>query len=219
MFRFLHTADLHLDAPLRSLALRDEDLFDLVGNATRRALERIVDICLEEEVDALLIAGDLYDGDMRSMKTAAFLSRQMERLNEHGVLVFMIRGNHDAESVITRELDLPPNVHVFTGHGGAERLQDHDVVIHGVSFSKPHAPDSLLPKYKAPVPGCFNIGLLHTSLAGAEGHDTYAPCSVSDLQSLGYDYWALGHVHQRQVHGNGSLRLSSSIASPVPWMA
>ncbi len=200
MFRFVHTADLHLDAPLRSLALKDKDLADLVGNATRRALERIVDLCLEEQVDALLIAGDLYDGDMRSMKTAAFLVSEMERLHRAGVSVFMIRGNHDAESVLTRELEFPPNVHVFTGHGGTVELTDQGVAIHGVSFAKPLAPESLLPKYKEPVPGSFNIGMLHTSLAGAAGHDTYAPCSTNDLQSHGFDYWALGHIHLRRVH-------------------
>ncbi len=200
MFRFIHTADLHLDAPLKSLALKDEDLSQLVGNATRRGLERIVDLCLEEDVDALLIAGDLYDGDMRSMKTAAFLVSEMERLNAAGIAVFMIRGNHDAESVLTRELEFPSNVHVFTGHGGTVELSEKGVAIHGVSFAKPHAPESLLPKYKAPVAGLLNIGLLHTSLAGAAGHDTYAPCSVNDLKSHGYEYWALGHIHIRQVH-------------------
>ncbi|MDU8946745.1 metallophosphoesterase family protein [Ovoidimarina sediminis] len=200
MFRFVHTADLHLDAPLKSLALKDPDLFDLVGNATRRALERIVDLCLEEEVNALMIAGDLYDGDMRSMKTAAFLVGQMERLSAAGVAVFMIRGNHDAESVLTRELEFPPNVHVFTGHGGTVELPESGVAVHGVSFAKPQAPESLLPKYKPPVSGLFNIGLLHTSLAGASGHDTYAPCSVNDLIAHGFDYWALGHIHIRQVH-------------------
>jgi exonuclease SbcD len=200
MFRFVHTADLHLDAPLRSLALRDAELSELVGNATRHALERIVDLSISDRVDALLIAGDLYDGDMRSMKTAAFLVSEMERLNAAGILVFMIRGNHDAESVLTRELELPPNVHVFTGHGGTVQLDDKGVAFHGVSFAKPKAPESLLPKYNQPVPGLFNVGLLHTSLAGAAGHDTYAPCSVNDLKAHGYDYWALGHVHIRQVH-------------------
>jgi DNA repair exonuclease SbcCD nuclease subunit len=200
MFRFIHTSDLHLDAPLRSLALKDQELFELVGTATRLALERIVDICLEEQVNALLIPGDLYDGDMRSMKTAAYLIHQMERLNDKNILVFIVRGNHDAESVITKELVFPPNVKVFSGHGGVERIDEHEVAVHGVSFAKPHAPESLLPKYDSPIPGWFNIGLLHTSLAGAEGHDDYAPCSVKDLQSHGYDYWALGHVHKRQVH-------------------
>lgn len=200
MFRFIHTADLHLDAPLHSLALKDEALSDLVGSATRGALERIVNLCLDENVHALLIAGDLYDRDLHSMKTAAFLTAQLERLNTAAIPVFIIRGNHDAASVITKELDLPPNVHVFSGHGGTERLEEHGIAIHGVSFARPQAPESLLPKYPAPVAGCFNIGLLHTSLAGSEGHDTYAPCSVSDLMNHGYAYWALGHIHKRQVH-------------------
>ena len=200
MFRFIHTADLHLDAPLKSLAMKDADLSDLVGNATRRALERIVDLCLEENVDALLIAGDLYDGDMRSMKTAAFLVSEMDRLNAAGIAVYIIRGNHDAESVLTRELEFPPNVNVFTGHGGTIEVPEKGVVIHGVSFAKPKAPESLLPKYDPPISGLFNIGLLHTSLAGASGHDTYAPCSVNDLTAHGFDYWALGHIHIRQLH-------------------
>lgn len=156
--------------------------------------------CLEEDIHALLIAGDLYDRDLHSMKTAAFLTAQLERLNAASIPVFIIRGNHDAASVITKELDLPPNVHVFTGHGGTVQLEKYGIAIHGVSFAKPQAPESLLPKYPAPEVGCFNIGLLHTSLAGSEGHDTYAPCSVSDIKNHGYDYWALGHIHKRQVH-------------------
>ncbi len=200
MFRFIHTSDLHLDAPLRSLALKDQALSELVGTATRLALERIIDICLEEKVNALLIPGDLYDGDMRSMKTAAYLIHQMERLNEKKIFVYIVRGNHDAESVITKELEFPPNVTVFPGHGSVEYINEYEVAIHGVSFAKPHAPESLLPKYSPPVSDWFNIGLLHTSLTGAAGHDDYAPCSVKDLQSHGYDYWALGHVHKRQIH-------------------
>ena len=114
-FRFLHTADLHLDSPLVSLALRNADLADLVRGASRRALERIVDIAIAEEVDALLIAGDLYDGAQTSMSTALFLVSEMRRLETAGIRVFVIRGNHDAQSQITRELTFPPNVHVFDG--------------------------------------------------------------------------------------------------------
>lgn len=200
MFKFIHTADVHLDSPLKTLAMRDPDLAQLVGGATRRAFERVIDICIEESADALIIAGDLYDGDLRSMKTAAFLGRQMRRLDEAGIRVFMIRGNHDSESTITRYLDLPSNVHVFTGHGGVEEIPDAGVAIHGVSFARRHAPDSLLPKYRPPVDGLINIGLMHTSLAGASGHDEYAPCALNELSSHGFDYWALGHVHARQVH-------------------
>jgi DNA repair protein SbcD/Mre11 len=201
-FRFVHTADLHLDSPLRSLSLRNSDLAALVGDATRQALVRIVDLCLEEQVDALIIAGDLYDGDQTSMKTARFLATQMQRLHEAGISVFKIRGNHDALSKITQELVLPPSVKVFSGRAEAVELARGglNVAIHGLSFSKPQAPESLFPKYKAPVPGAFNIGIMHTSLAGAPGHDLYAPCSVAELHGSGFDYWALGHIHQRTHH-------------------
>ncbi|MFB2602920.1 exonuclease SbcCD subunit D, partial [Rhizobium phaseoli] len=115
-YRFVHTADLHLDSPLRSLALRNAELADLVSDASRQALIAIVDLCLEEQVDALVIAGDLYDGEQTSMKTARFLASQLERLHRAGICVFKIRGNHDAMSKIARELVMPDTVKVFGGH-------------------------------------------------------------------------------------------------------
>lgn len=201
-FRFVHTADIHLDSPLRSLALRNRDLAALIGDATRAALVAIVDLCLVEQVDALMIAGDLYDGEQTSMKTARFLAGEMERLHRAGIRVFTIRGNHDALSKITQELILPPFVKTFGGRGEAvETRHGHlDIVVHGLSFSKPQAPESLLPKFTRPLPDAVNIGILHTSLAGAPGHDTYAPCSAADLHGWGFDYWALGHVHARTQH-------------------
>lgn len=201
-FRFVHTADIHLDSPLRSLALRNGDLAELVGDATRRAFVGIVDLCLEERVDALIIAGDLYDGDQTSMKTARFLASEMARLNEAAIRVFIVRGNHDALSRITKELILPPSVKVFEARAEAVELTAGalPVAVHGLSFAKPHAPESLLPKYKRPVPDALNIGLMHTSLGGAPGHDVYAPCAVADLDGWGFDYWALGHIHARSTY-------------------
>jgi exonuclease SbcD len=199
MIKILHTADVHLDSPLRSLALRDPELRDRVRTSSRAALTRIVDTALAEEVAALLIAGDLFDGAERSARTAAFLTLQLERLRERGIQAFYIKGNHDAENPLTGELTLPDNVHVFDGRGGKVQLAE-DVWIHGVSFANRHAPESLLPKFPAPVEGAVNIAMLHTSLSGAEGHDPYAPCTVGELTAAGFDYWALGHVHRRQVH-------------------
>ncbi|MCI4662011.1 MAG: DNA repair exonuclease [Neomegalonema sp.] len=199
-FRFVHTADLHLDSPLRSLALRDPALAERIGDASRQTLARIVALSLKERVDALLIVGDLYDGALRSMKTARFLEAQMRRLQEAQIRVFLIRGNHDARSLLTQSVLWPDNVTVFPSEGSSVILKDPAVAVHGVSFEREHAPESLLPRYPAPVPGAFNIGLLHTSLSGSREHDDYAPCSVGDLLAQGYDYWALGHIHARQVH-------------------
>lgn len=203
--KILHTADLHLDSPLASLALRNEDLQARVITASRKALEKMVDFCISEGVAAMLIAGDLYDRAERSAKTAAYLTIQMERLRAAGVQVFYIKGNHDAENPITGEIDLPANVHVFDGRGGKVQAAP-GVWVHGVSFRDKHAPDSLVPKFGAPELGAVNIAMLHTSLTGSAGHDPYAPCSVADLVQTGFDYWALGHIHKRQVH------------STAPWV-
>jgi exonuclease SbcD len=201
-FRFIHTADLHLDSPLRSLALRNADLAELVGDATRKALVAIVDLCLDEQVDALIIAGDLYDGDQTSMKTARFLAGQMQRLHEAAISTFIVRGNHDALSRITQELILPDSVTIFGGRSHAVDVTRGSLAlsIHGLSFAKPQVPESLLEKYGPPTPDAVNIGIMHTSLAGAPGHDPYAPCKAADLHGWGFDYWALGHIHTRTQH-------------------
>lgn len=201
-FRFVHTADIHLDSPLKSLAMRNEELAELVGNATRTTFGRIVDLCVSENVQALLIAGDLYDGSQNSMKTARFLAQEMERLDAAGIAVFVIRGNHDAASRITRELALPDNVTVFPDEAEVieTKWNGHPIAVHGISFSHPHAPDSLLGQFGPALQGAFNIGMLHTSLGGAPGHDLYAPCTLVDLQATGFDYWALGHIHRRDIY-------------------
>ncbi len=186
--------------------MKDEDLQATVRTATRSAFTKIVDTALVEDVAALLISGDLFDGTQRSAKTAAFLTTQLDRLKTAGIPVFYIKGNHDAENPITGEVSLPENVHVFDGRGGRQQIGNSPVWIHGVSFSGRQAPESLLPKFGAPEPDAVNIAMLHTSLAGSHGHDTYAPCSVAELKGMGFDYWALGHVHKRQVH------------SEAPWI-
>jgi DNA repair protein SbcD/Mre11 len=203
-FRFVHTADIHLDSPLRTLALRDPALAELIGGATRKAFAAVVDLCLAEQVDALLIAGDLYDGEQTSMKTARFLADQLRRLHEAGIPTFVIRGNHDAMSPI--KLTLPESVKVFTGRAESIELARGGlgVVVRGVSFAQKHAPESLLQKFRAPHDGAVNIGMLHTSLGGSPSHDRYAPCSPGELHDHGFQYWALGHIHQRFVEKGSS---------------
>ena len=201
-FRFVHTADVHLDSPLKTLALKDAEAAEVIANATRQAFINTIDLCIEERVDALLIAGDLYDGELKSMKTAVFFTREMHRLTDAGIWGFIVRGNHDAASRITKHLQLPKGVHVFSGRADPVSIDALGVVVHGISFAKPHVPESLLAKYSAPVDGVINVGLLHTSLAGSSEHDVYAPCSIQQLKDQGYDYWAIGHIHQRTVHAD-----------------
>ncbi len=200
--RFIHTADLHLDSPLRSLAARNPELGELLRDASRTLLERLIDTALEEQVDALLIAGDLFDGEQQDVHTAMVLQRELRRLQAQDIPVFIIWGNHDAETRFLENniLELPDNVHAFGGRGGKKHFANERAAVHGVSFTKRKTPESLLGKYGKPDPNCFNIGMLHTSLTGAEGHNDYAPCTLNELIDKGFDYWALGHIHKRQIH-------------------
>lgn len=200
LFRFIHAADLHLDSPLRGLEAYEGAPLEVLRGATRRAFENLVKLALEEEVDFVVIAGDLYDGDWKDYSTGLFFRSQMARLNAGGIPVYLIAGNHDAASVITKKLGLPANVQVFsTRTTESFEVPGLPVVIHGRGFPNRRVPENLAQDYPSAIPGKFNLGLLHTSLTGRPGHDEYAPCSEHDLRGKGYGYWALGHVHQPEV--------------------
>ncbi|TFH42733.1 MAG: DNA repair exonuclease, partial [Lysobacterales bacterium] len=199
-FRFLHAADIHLDSPLKGLAGHEGRAAERIRTATREAFDQLVGFAIEEQVAFLVVAGDLYDGDWRDYKTGLFFAAQMGRLNKAGIPVYLLYGNHDAESQITRRLVLPENVNVFGSRKPVTfKLDELNVALHGQSFRERDVSDNLALTYPEPIGGAFNIGVLHTGLGGMGGHANYAPCSLGDLVSKGYDYWALGHVHHGEV--------------------
>ena len=198
--KILHTADLHLDSPMRGLERYEGVPLEQMRGATRTALTNLVDLCLREQVQLLVIAGDLYDGDWKDYSTGLFFMRQLVRLREGQVKVALIRGNHDAHSAITRHLKLPEHVTELSTHAPQSLVYDaFGVVVHGQGFAKRAVTKDLAARYPDAVAGAFNIGLLHTCASGRQGHERYAPCKLETLLSKGYDYWALGHVHQREV--------------------
>lgn len=200
--KFIHAADIHLDSPLSGLtAYRDAPL-DLLRTATRQAFTRLVDEAIEEAVSFMTIAGDLYDGHWKDYNTGHFFCRQMGRLNEAGIPVYLLFGNHDAESEMTKKLLLPPNVHIFeTRRPSTFCIDALRVALHGQGFREAAITENLAAGYPPPVPGWLNIGVLHTALEGYAAHASYAPCSLSQLAAKGYGYWALGHVHEHAVLG------------------
>lgn len=200
MFRFIHAADIHLDSPLRGLERYEEAPVEEIRQATRRALENLVRLALVEAVDFVLIAGDLYDGDSRDFKTALYFVKQMGRLREAKIPVVLIAGNHDAASKMTKDLRLPENVSLLS-HRKPEtvHLESVGVAIHGQSFGRAAVEEDLSLGFPRRERSMFNIGLLHTSATGREGHEPYAPCTVEGLSAKEYDYWALGHVHAQEV--------------------
>jgi DNA repair exonuclease SbcCD nuclease subunit len=198
--KFIHAADLHLDSPLVGLARYEGAPAEELRGATRKALGNLVSLAIEERVQFVLIAGDVYDGDWRDYNTGLYFATQMSRLRQANIPVYLIRGNHDAGSQISRQLRLPDNVQELpTSAPRTIRLDELRVAIHGRGFATAAVTEDLSAGYPCPIPGWFNIGMLHTSAGGRPGHENYAPCAAADLVRKGYDYWALGHVHQREV--------------------
>jgi DNA repair protein SbcD/Mre11 len=200
MLRFLHTADIHLDSPLKGLEAHEDAPIEEIRGATRRAFDNCIELAIEEGVDFLLIVGDLYDVDWKDYNTGLFFASRMGRLKKAGIAVFIVSGNHDAVNQITKTMPLPDNVKLFSSTKPDSIRLDHlGVIIHGQSYSTRAVKENLVLNYPQYQSGYFNIGLLHTSLTGREGHEDYAPCTLDELKSKGYDYWALGHVHRREI--------------------
>jgi exonuclease SbcD len=198
--KFIHAADIHLDSPLTGLSAYPDAPVEMLRTATRDAFTNLVTEAIEQLVDFMVIAGDLYDGTWKDHNTGIYFCKEMGRLKKAGIPVYLLFGNHDAESEMTKKLQLPDNVFTFDARKPTTfRLEHLEVALHGRSFKEKETLENLVTGYPAPLPGMFNIGVLHTALEGNSAHATYAPCSLDELHAKGYHYWALGHVHEHQI--------------------
>jgi len=202
--KLLHAADLHIDSPMKGIERYEGAPVDLMRASTRQAVENLVALAIRERVDVVTIGGDVFDGDWHEVKSGLWWNGQLDQLTSSGIEVYVVHGNHDAETQLTHRLPVPPGVHVF----GADRPQTlcsnhHPLAVHGQSYRDRVVSEDLAAGFPPAVPGLINVGLLHTSLDGRPGHANYAPCQVEVLRAKHYDLWALGHVHQREeaVHG------------------
>lgn len=204
--KILHAADIHLDSPLQKLDRYENAPADRIRKASRLALENMTQLAIDQSVDLVVIAGDLYDGDWTDQNTGLAFVSQASRLVQAGIPLLVIRGNHDAANLMTSALPLPKNPDgsdIFLSHEEAESrfFDDLGIVVHGMSFRSRAEKRNLAAKYADPASGMFNLGLLHTGLEGNSDHGNYAPCTALQLTDKGYDYWALGHIHVRQNLG------------------
>jgi DNA repair exonuclease SbcCD nuclease subunit len=198
--KFIHAADIHLDSPLTGLSAYSDAPVEMLRNATREAFTNLITEAIEQQADFMVIAGDLYDGTWKDHNTGIYFCGEMGRLKKAGIPVYLLFGNHDAESEMTKKLQWPENVFAFDSRKAMTFFIDHlNVALHGHSFKDRETTENLVIEYPAPVQGMFNIGVLHTALEGNAAHATYAPCSLDELHAKGYHYWALGHVHEHQI--------------------
>ncbi len=202
--RFIHAADLHLDSPFRGLRTEaPPHVAVAMQRATFEAYENIIGLCVREQVDALLVAGDVYDGADRSLRAQLKFVDGLNRLDAAGIRSFICHGNHDPLDGWEAQLDLPPRCVRFGPEVTGEPVfpeEPERATVYGISYPTREVRQNLSPRFAEAVAGPgFNIGLLHANVGGNSDHDSYAPCSVIDLADTSINYWALGHVHTRQV--------------------
>lgn len=202
-FRFVHAADFHLDSPFSGLrSVAPNEVTSALHQATFDAYENIIDLCINEGVDALLIAGDVYDGADRSLRAQLKFLDGLKRLDDAGIRSFICHGNHDPLDGWEARLDLPSSCVRFGDTVTGEPLFPEEpdrATVYGISYPRQDVYENLSPQFRDLPRSRFNIGLLHANIGGNPDHDSYAPCSVSDLQDGDIDYWALGHVHTREI--------------------
>ncbi|MDE2666925.1 MAG: metallophosphoesterase [Acidobacteriota bacterium] len=200
--RFVHAADLHLDSPFTGLkAAAPENVANKLYSATFDAYDNIINFCISEEVDALLVAGDVYDGVDRSLRAQLKFVEGLKKLDAKGIRSFVCHGNHDPLDGWEARLDYPPGCFRFGTEWKAVPVFDdpNRAVIHSISYPKRDVTENLARRLGKTEPSPFSIGLLHANVSNDPNHAAYAPCSLDDLAASGFDYWALGHVHTRSV--------------------
>ncbi|MBS8262941.1 DNA repair exonuclease [Mesobacillus boroniphilus] len=200
--KFLHTADLHLDSPMVGLRHLPKAIFHRLQESTFTALKNITDAAIKHEVDFVVIAGDLFDGEDRSIRAQAVLRNEMGRLADKGIKVYAIHGNHDHLGAKSVTIDFPDNVHFFSDQVEKADFRKNDgtlVHLYGFSYPERHVMERWIERYKKVDGADFHVGLLHGHFEGVSEHGKYAPFRLTDLIDKDFDYWALGHIHKKAV--------------------
>ncbi|SDO16258.1 DNA repair exonuclease SbcCD nuclease subunit [Psychrobacillus sp. OK028] len=199
--RFLHVADLHLDSPFKGISSIPKSRWKDIRESTFQAFQNMINYAVESKPDFVLIVGDIYDGENRSLRAQHLFQKGMEALHVENIPVFICHGNHDHLSGNWVRFQLPSNVHVFGDKVETKTLQINEEKVHitGFSYRERHILEPMHSHYPFAKPNEIYIGMLHGSLEGNSEHDVYAPFRKSDLLEKGYQYWALGHIHKRQI--------------------
>lgn len=206
---FVHAADLHLDTGFQGVARLDDRLAARLRDASLDAFDALVELTLRRDAAFLVLAGDVYDGAERGLRAQLRFEQGVRRLADAGIATFVAHGNHDPLATGWQLVtSWPDEVHVF-GHDDVEsHVVERDgralAVVQGVSYAERAEPRNLARHFARTEVDALHVAVLHTNVGGLPGHDDYAPCTTDDLVGRGVDYWALGHVHTRQVVLDGS---------------
>lgn len=200
MVKFIHAADLHLDSPFLGLTNLPANLLNRVRQSTFTAAQAVFDRAVNEQVDFVILAGDLFDRQEQSVAAQAFLFLQFDRLRAAQIPVIICFGNHDFAS--QQPVAYPDNVTVLAPHGSTKTLRLADgetVAISGFSYDQRWVTSDPITTFPQHGAVDWHIGVWHGAVKTGGVNDHYAPFTVAELQDQRYDYWALGHIHRHQL--------------------
>lgn len=199
---FIHAADLHLGRAFAGLKNLPEPIYSKVLESGFQALENLIAAAIEHKADFVLFVGDIFDSNLVSLRTYIRFREQLEKLNKHGIQVFMCHGNHDPLEN-DHMIKWPDNVSVFQDETVSKKAlttKSGEIVhIYGFSYTKKQVTENKSNQFQKNGDAHFHIAMLHGNAEGQTEHDPYAPFSVQELVDKDFDYWALGHIHKRQI--------------------
>lgn len=203
--KFLHIADVHLDSPFLGLSFLPSELFCQIKNAIQLSFEKAVNFAIDHDVDLVLLAGDTFDSIHPTPQSKIFFANQIKRLVDRQIQVVMVLGNHDYSQIDDLLLNESPYFKII---GSNEQIEQVDFMtksqykyrVVGFSYQHNHITEDIIAKYPPKSTLIYTIGLAHASMKQSSvDQNNYAPFTLNEVKNLNYDYFALGHIHLRQV--------------------
>ena len=202
-FTFIHAADLHLDSPMLGIGRLEPRVQSRLRDASLEAYDRLIDLTLQRHAAFLVLAGDVFDHETPSLRAQFRLRDGFLRLERAAVPVFWAHGNHDPFGSLSTHVHWPDNVVRFpAGRVLWHRVeQGGDILcaVYGISYPTAAVTDPYVRQFIREDDAPYAVAVLHANVGGQPGHDNYAPASLGDLRAAGFNYWALGHIHQRAI--------------------
>ncbi|PNH17717.1 metallophosphoesterase family protein [Lactobacillus iners] len=203
--KFLHIADVHLDSPFLGLSFLPSELFCQIKNAIQLSFEKAVNFAIDHDVDLVLLAGDTFDSTHPTPQSKIFFANQIKRLVDRQIQVVMVLGNHDYSQIDDLLLNESPYFKII---GSNEQIEQVDFMtksqykyrVVGFSYQHNHITEDIIAKYPPKSTSIYTIGLAHAGMKQSSvDQNNYAPFTLNEVKNLNYDYFALGHIHLRQV--------------------
>lgn len=210
--KFVHIADMHFDAPFTALTAK-ENLGEIRRLEQRKVFKKVIEYIKKENIPYLFIAGDLYEHEYVKKSTIEYINSQFKEIQN--TKIFITPGNHDPyiKNSYYENFEWNNNVHIFKNK--IEKFEDENVIIYGTAFTEFYMETSALENFNLEKSNKLNILLTHCDLNGSKDSEgfSYNPILESKLNSFGFDYVAMGHIHKNNIENTNRIFYPGSTIS------